>query len=98
MEIKISKGNFIFRNNEKDEIIEMIDNNQNKSIMTALYKKLKYIYLNDDIETIKIKSKDDYLVTGINGKTNINVPDKSFEFFNFYKQAFIKVVAEKSKI
>lgn len=98
LEIKISKGNFIFRNNEKDEIIEMIDNNQNKSIMTALYKKLKYIYLNDDIETIKIKSKDDYLVTGINGKTNINVPDKSFEFFNFYKQAFIKVVAEKSKI
>lgn len=64
--------------------------------MTALYRKLKDIYLNEDIETIKIKSKLDYLVNGINEVSKINVSDQSCNLFYFYKQAFAKVKAEKS--
>lgn len=94
MEIKQSGSNFIININGKENKIEK-GSSQNITIMSEIYRKLKYLYENDDIETVKIKSPLEYLVNAVNEKGSLKDCTEEFKLFKFYKMAYKKVLGEK---
>lgn len=85
-----------YENKPKHKIMEA-RKSQNETIMTGLYNELKNIYINDDIETILIKSKMPYVVNAINESGKFNSDVEILNKFSFYKQAYKNVKAQLQK-
>ena len=87
------RGDFYISYDHKEHKLESSES-QNETVMFALAKILRELYLND-IYSIRVISNVDRFINGLNGTGKIN-DSSSFKYCIFYKQAFVKFVADKA--
>lgn len=89
--VKQDKVELSYENNIITEKIEK--QKQNEAVFTGLIKVLNN--LGEDIEYVKISSKQKYIVDGINGEAKISKSNSTFSRYNFISLKYKNIYGEK---